>query len=115
MGNEPKESKTSSGNSSQCKSTQLFVFLCVVFLFHWDSNVEKNQPADVNWEELGFSLTPTDYMYEMKCGPGECCFSEGTLLPFGNIEMSPCSAILNYGQVRKGYGIEMPRSRCPKM
>ncbi|KAI4318445.1 hypothetical protein MLD38_032146 [Melastoma candidum] len=63
-----------------------------------NGNAEKKQPADVNWDELGFSLTPTDYMYVMRCGSGESCFSEGTLLPFGNIEMNPCSTILNYGQ-----------------
>ncbi|KAF8027878.1 hypothetical protein BT93_E0717 [Corymbia citriodora subsp. variegata] len=52
---------------------------------------------DVNWEEMGFSLTPTDYMYVMKCSIGDN-FSQGSLIPFGNIELSPCSGILNYGQ-----------------
>lgn len=53
--------------------------------------------ADINWDELGFSLVPTDYMYVMKCAKGEK-FSQGTLIPYGNIELSPAAGILNYGQ-----------------
>jgi len=36
----------------------------------------------------------------MKCAKGEK-FSEGSLIPYGNIEISPFAVILNYGQVRK--------------
>ncbi|XP_030523315.1 branched-chain-amino-acid aminotransferase 6-like isoform X3 [Rhodamnia argentea] len=61
-----------------------------------NSNNDGKYP-DVNWEEMGFSLTPTDYMYVMKCSIGEK-FSQGSLIPYGNIELSPCSGILNYGQ-----------------
>ncbi|RDY07834.1 putative branched-chain-amino-acid aminotransferase 7, partial [Mucuna pruriens] len=53
--------------------------------------------ADINWDELGFSLVPTDYMYVMKCAKGDK-FSQGSILPFGNIEISPSAGILNYGQ-----------------
>ncbi|RDX81209.1 Branched-chain-amino-acid aminotransferase 2, chloroplastic, partial [Mucuna pruriens] len=53
--------------------------------------------ADINWDELGFSLVPTDYMYVMKCAKGHK-FSQGSILPFGNIEISPSAGILNYGQ-----------------
>jgi len=53
--------------------------------------------ADVNWDELGFSLTPTDYMFEMKCSQGEE-FSQGNLIPYGKIELSPAATILNIGQ-----------------
>ncbi|XP_019090885.1 PREDICTED: branched-chain-amino-acid aminotransferase 6-like [Camelina sativa] len=53
--------------------------------------------ANVKWEELGFALTPTDYMYVAKCRQGER-FSQGKILPYGDISISPCSAILNYGQ-----------------
>ncbi|KAM4088576.1 hypothetical protein ACJW30_07G081400 [Castanea mollissima] len=53
--------------------------------------------ADVNWDELGFSLTSTDFMFEMKCFQGED-FSQGNLIPYGKIELSPAAAILNYGQ-----------------
>ncbi|CAN7029265.1 unnamed protein product, partial [Brassica rapa subsp. trilocularis] len=53
--------------------------------------------ANVNWEELGFSLIPTDYMYMSKCKQGES-FSEGEIVPYGDIPISPCAGILNYGQ-----------------
>ncbi|KAF9613787.1 hypothetical protein IFM89_011511 [Coptis chinensis] len=53
--------------------------------------------ADVNWDELGFSLMPTDYMYTMKCSKDER-FSHGELNRYGNIELSPSSGVLNYGQ-----------------
>ncbi|KAK7400426.1 hypothetical protein VNO78_11632 [Psophocarpus tetragonolobus] len=53
--------------------------------------------ADINWDDLGFSLVPTDYMYVMKCAKGDK-FSQGSLVPFGNIQISPSAGILNYGQ-----------------
>ncbi|XWS40344.1 hypothetical protein CRYUN_Cryun18bG0132900 [Craigia yunnanensis] len=59
---------------------------------------EKAEYADVNWDELGFALTKTDYMYVMTCCEDEEKFSQGTLTPFGNIELCPSSGILNYGQ-----------------
>ncbi|CAA7036873.1 unnamed protein product [Microthlaspi erraticum] len=36
--------------------------------------------ANVKWEELGFALTPTDYMYVAKCKQGES-FSQGKVVP----------------------------------
>ncbi|KAK4750058.1 hypothetical protein SAY87_027507 [Trapa incisa] len=59
------------------------------------SNSEKY--ADVNWDELGFSLIETDFMYVMKCSIGES-FQSGSIAPFGNLELSPCCTLLNYGQ-----------------
>ncbi|KAM7516411.1 hypothetical protein LguiA_005994 [Lonicera macranthoides] len=53
--------------------------------------------ADIDWDNLGFNFTATDYMYSMKCSQGES-FSKGELLHFGNIELSPSAGILNYGQ-----------------
>ncbi|CAK8577894.1 unnamed protein product [Lathyrus sativus] len=53
--------------------------------------------GDMNWEGLGFSLTPTDYMYVMKCSKGGK-FSQGSIVRYGNIEISPAAGILNYGQ-----------------
>lgn len=53
--------------------------------------------ADIDWDNLGFGLMPTDYMYMMKCAQGEL-FSKGDLQPFGNIELSPSAGVLNYGQ-----------------
>ncbi|XP_073018681.1 branched-chain amino acid aminotransferase 2, chloroplastic-like isoform X1 [Primulina eburnea] len=53
--------------------------------------------ADVDWDNLGFGFRPTDYMYMMKCSQGES-FMKGELQRFGNIELSPSSGVLNYGQ-----------------
>lgn len=58
--------------------------------------------ADIDWDSLGFTFLPTDYMYVMKCGQGEN-FSKGELKRFGNIELSPCAGVLNYGQVSSFY------------
>ncbi|KAL4592664.1 hypothetical protein LXL04_005667 [Taraxacum kok-saghyz] len=52
---------------------------------------------DINWDTIGFGLVQTDYMYTMKCSLGES-FSKGELVPFGNINISPCAGVLNYGQ-----------------
>ncbi|GAB4839264.1 branched-chain-amino-acid aminotransferase, variant 2 [Ancistrocladus abbreviatus] len=53
--------------------------------------------ADIDWDNLGFGLIPTDYMYAMKCAEDEN-FLDGQLSPYGNIELSPGAAVLNYGQ-----------------
>ena len=52
----------------------------------------------MDWDNLGFALTPADYMYVMKCNLGGE-FSNGELQRFGNIEVSPSAGVLNYGQV----------------
>ncbi|OMO75342.1 Aminotransferase, class IV [Corchorus capsularis] len=55
--------------------------------------------ANINWDQLGFAPTPTDYMYMMKCSNGDnFSQSQGQLVRFGNIEISPFSAVLNYAQ-----------------
>ncbi|KAH7845583.1 hypothetical protein Vadar_003735 [Vaccinium darrowii] len=51
----------------------------------------------IDWDSLGFSLTPTDYMYVMKCSQGQS-FKKGELQRFGIIELSPSAGVLNYGQ-----------------
>ncbi|GFY86670.1 branched-chain aminotransferase 3 [Actinidia rufa] len=53
--------------------------------------------ADIDWDNLGFAITPTDYMYIMKCSEGQS-FTKGELQRFGNIELSPSAGVLNYGQ-----------------
>ncbi|KAL6219112.1 hypothetical protein ACLB2K_012318 [Fragaria x ananassa] len=53
----------------------------------------------VNWDDLSFKVTPTDYIYTMKCNDGDE-FSQGYLIPHGNIELCPFAGILNYGQGR---------------
>lgn len=54
--------------------------------------------ANIDWDNIGFAVMPTDYMYSMKCSQ-DGNFSKGELQRFGNIELSPASGILNYGQV----------------
>lgn len=53
--------------------------------------------VDIDWENLGFGLMHTDYMYTMKCGKDEQ-FKQGQLSRYGNIELSPSAGVLNYGQ-----------------
>ncbi|XP_027355402.1 branched-chain-amino-acid aminotransferase 2, chloroplastic-like isoform X2 [Abrus precatorius] len=53
--------------------------------------------ADVDWDNLGFGLMPTDYMYITKCRMGQT-FGEGQLSRYCNIELSPSAGVLNYGQ-----------------
>ncbi|KAL0543172.1 hypothetical protein IC582_018261 [Cucumis melo] len=52
---------------------------------------------ELDWDNLGFGIIPTDYMYVMKCSQGGN-FSNGELKRFGNIELSPSAGVLNYGQ-----------------
>lgn len=54
----------------------------------------------MNWENIGFGLTPTDYMFVMKTN-GDGCFTEGRLTRYKNIDISPSAGIFNYGQVPK--------------
>ncbi|KAK7319546.1 hypothetical protein RJT34_04268 [Clitoria ternatea] len=60
-------------------------------------NAAGENYADINWDGLGFSLVSTDYMYVMKCAKVDK-FSQGSLIPYGNMEISPSAGILNYGQ-----------------
>lgn len=53
--------------------------------------------ANLDWDNLGFGLMPTGYMYVMKCSKDEN-FKAGQLNPYGNIELSPSAGVLNYGQ-----------------
>lgn len=61
------------------------------------STFSGEEYADVDWNNLGFGLMPSDYMYTMKCSDYEN-FEQGKLSRYGNIEMSPSSGVLNYGQ-----------------
>lgn len=58
---------------------------------------QTSEFADLDWENLGFGLVQTDYMYTAKCGP-DGNFDKGGMVPFGPIEMNPASGVLNYGQ-----------------
>ena len=59
---------------------------------------ETSEVADVDWENLGFGLIETDFMYVAKCGP-DGNFSKGEVIPFGPIALSPSAGVINYRQV----------------
>ncbi|XP_027149063.1 branched-chain-amino-acid aminotransferase 2, chloroplastic-like [Coffea eugenioides] len=61
------------------------------------SAYSNDEYADIDWNGLGFSVMPTDYMYIMKC-PSDGYFQQGQLCRYGNIELSPSAGVLNYGQ-----------------
>lgn len=55
--------------------------------------------GEIDWDNLGFGLTPTDYMYVTRCSPEDRGdFPRGELCRYGNIELSPSSGVLNYAQ-----------------
>ncbi|XP_078177487.1 branched-chain-amino-acid aminotransferase 3, chloroplastic-like [Carex rostrata] len=62
-----------------------------------DSDRSDEENGEMDWDNLGFALTQTDYMYEMKCSQDDN-FTHGKLSRYGNIELSPSSGVLNYGQ-----------------
>lgn len=76
----------------KCSSILLFTFLLSI------GNFRDAEFANLDWDNLGFGMVPTDYMYIMKCSKGES-FEHGQLCHFGNIELSPAAGVLNYGQV----------------
>ncbi|CAN4095312.1 unnamed protein product [Withania somnifera] len=51
-----------------------------------------------DWDNLGFKLIQTDYMFMAKSYQNGN-FEKGKLNPYGNIELSPSAAVLNYGQI----------------
>ncbi|KAL4338818.1 branched-chain-amino-acid aminotransferase 6 isoform X1 [Arachis hypogaea] len=61
------------------------------------SSAGEERHAEIKWDEIGFGIVSTDFMYVMKCSKGED-FGDGSLIPYGNIELPPSAGILNYGQ-----------------
>ncbi|KAF5771956.1 putative branched-chain-amino-acid transaminase [Helianthus annuus] len=69
------------------------------------SALQENEPmirheeyaADIDWNNLGFGLRQTDYMYKSKCTKNNT-FEQGQLVNYGNLELSPAAGVLNYGQ-----------------
>lgn len=53
--------------------------------------------VDIDWDQLGFALTPVKSMYVTKTAIGQP-WPAGKLLPFGNLSISPAAGIFNYGQ-----------------
>ncbi|CAN6290142.1 unnamed protein product [Urochloa humidicola] len=68
-------------------------------LDHVDRSDEESG-GEIDWDSLGFGLTPTDYMYVMRSSPEDHGggFARGELCRYGNIELSPSSGVLNYAQ-----------------
>ncbi|KAK8692451.1 hypothetical protein V6N13_075910 [Hibiscus sabdariffa] len=56
----------------------------------------EDEYADMDWDKLGFGLTPTDYMYVMRCSKDEN-FKGGRLSRYANIEISPSAGGLYEG------------------
>ena len=53
--------------------------------------------AAIDWDSLEFNLLKTRSMYSANCCIGEN-WENGSLIPYGNIELSPAAVVLNYGQ-----------------
>lgn len=71
---------------------------CLLFYDLDSPNVGDDEYADVEWDNLGFGIVPTDYIYIMKSSIDNN-FEGGQLYPYGNIQLSPAAAVLSYGQV----------------
>ena len=55
------------------------------------------EKVNIKWEELGFDAIQTRSMFKATCSfDGK--WSGGSLVPYGNIELSPAAGVLNYGQ-----------------
>ena len=57
----------------------------------------KLKKIKIDWDALGFNLVKTKSMFTADCQSGEN-WENGSLIPYGNIELSPAAVILNYGQ-----------------
>lgn len=65
-----------------------------------DAAKPKPPNPDIDWDKMGFGLTETSFMFTASCDiDGE--WNEGSIVPFGNLSLSPAAAVLNYGQVRR--------------
>ncbi|MBT4307748.1 MAG: branched-chain amino acid aminotransferase [Candidatus Marinimicrobia bacterium] len=52
---------------------------------------------NIDWDALGFGVYPTRSMWQSTC-PINGDWADGSLIPYGNIEISPAAGVLNYGQ-----------------
>ncbi|MBA0560972.1 hypothetical protein Golob_017839 [Gossypium lobatum] len=88
-------SRSEQAQENNCGGRLCFLFCALTKCVECSS--EASELADIEWDNLGFGLLPTDYMYMMKCSQGGN-FSKGELQRFGNIELNPSAGVLNYGQ-----------------
>lgn len=56
-----------------------------------------DENGDIDWDNLGFGIKQTDYMYITKSS-NDGIFEQGQINRFGNIELNPSAGVLNYGQ-----------------
>ncbi|XAR62014.1 Branched-chain-amino-acid transaminase [Bertholletia excelsa] len=57
----------------------------------------EDEYPEIGWDNLGFGITPTDYMYVTKCFK-DGSFAQGQLSRYGNLELPPSAGVLNYAQ-----------------
>ena len=93
----PSEKKKKKKNGTLLANVFDPFFWFLLFLLRI-GNFRDDDYADLDWDNLGFGIMPTDYMYLMKCSKGED-FEQGQLNRYGNIELGPAAGVLNYGQV----------------
>lgn len=61
------------------------------------SSYSDDESTDIDWNNIGFGIRPTDYIYITKSS-ADGIFEQGQLNPYGNIELNPSAGVLNYGQ-----------------
>ena len=59
--------------------------------------VASEAMQEIDWDNLGFGVTPTRSMYLAECNQGEP-WQPGELVPFGDLSLTPAAGVLNYGQ-----------------
>ena len=52
---------------------------------------------NIDWENLKFEVLPTRSMWQAEGQAGNA-WAKGELIPYGKVEMSPASCVMNYGQ-----------------
>ncbi|KAJ0764861.1 putative branched-chain-amino-acid transaminase [Helianthus annuus] len=60
--------------------------------------IRDEEYADIDWNNLGYGIIKTDYIYKAKCTPNNT-FEQGQVSDYENIELSPAAGVLNYGQI----------------
>ena len=59
--------------------------------------MKKDQKDSLNWDDLGFDVVETKSMFQaIHSENGQ--WSNGELIPYGPIQLSPAAGVLNYGQ-----------------
>jgi len=53
--------------------------------------------SEIDWNAIGFGLTPTSHMFVATCELGGEWEVQG-VTPYGDLSLSPAAAVLNYGQ-----------------